>query len=87
MFDPLQLPNEQNRTAATRTSRFELKSNQIKAEPQGIEGKGDGFPPHLGILPWGVGSRGGKGKVAHKEQQEEAAHRDNYSYVRGWLFL
>jgi hypothetical protein len=25
--------------------------------------------------------------VAHKEQQEEAAHRDNYSYVRGWLFL
>jgi hypothetical protein len=30
---------------------------------------------------------GGKGNVAHKEQQEEAAHRDNYSYVRGWLFF
>jgi hypothetical protein len=35
----------------------------MKAEPYGKEVKGDGFPPHLGIFPWGVGSRGGKWKV------------------------
>jgi hypothetical protein len=31
IFDLLQLPNEQNRTAATRTSRFELKLNPNQA--------------------------------------------------------
>jgi hypothetical protein len=53
------------------------------------------FPPHLGILPWGVGSRGGKGKVAQGQkmggveaahraaEQEEAAPRGNVRERRG----
>jgi hypothetical protein len=44
MFDLLQLPNEQNRTAATRTSRFELKSNpKSRQSHRGKKEKGMDF--------------------------------------------
>jgi hypothetical protein len=48
MFDLLQLPNEQNRTAATRTSRFELKLNpKSRQRHKGKKQKGINF-----LLTW-----------------------------------
>jgi hypothetical protein len=53
MFDLLQLSNEQNRTVATKTSRFELKSNPKSSQSHmGKKEKGMDF-----LLTWGSSLR------------------------------